>query len=207
MELTNFANFRNDFISDTESVDNLTLQTTPLDNPMTLQFKTLKDLFTYLSTIHILEPVFSGENNIFIKASEIVGNYNLTYKEFKESTMVNDLLTINFMPITTLKGEALAFMDTGKFGERNIFKPLGTENSDTLDSKLSLTLAEISNFYNSNFKNKFYKGTMTFSSVTFYSKGEIIYISDRDFYLIITTFKNNKNGAFDYSALITIKGS
>ena len=207
MELTNFANFRNDFISDTESVDNLTLQTTPLDYPMTLQFKTLKDFFAYLSTIHILEPVFSGDVNMFIKASEINGNYTMTYEDFKRSTLINDNQTIVFTPITAIKGEALAFMDTGKFGERNIFKPLGTENVDTLDSKLSLSLSEASEFYNASFKNKYYKGTMSFSSVVFYSKGEIIYISDRDFYLIITTFKNNKNGAFDYSALITIKGT
>ncbi len=207
MELTNFANFRNDFISDIESVDNLTLQTTPLNENMSLKFKVLKDFFSYLSAIHILEPVFSGDINLFIKASEIVGNYSMTYEEFKLKTLINDNYTIKFTPITTIKGEALAFMDTGKFGERNVFKPLGTNNVDTLDSSLTMSLAEASDFFNSSFKNKFYKGTITFSSVTFYSKGEIIYISDRDFYLIITSFKNNKNGAFDYSGLITIKGS
>lgn len=207
MELTNFAIFRNDFISDMESIDNLTLQTTPLNQPMTLQFKTLKDFFSYLSAIHVLEPVFAGDVNMFIKASEIAGNYTMTYLEFENSTTINDTKTIKFSPITAIKGEALAFMDTGKFGERNIFKPLGTENVETLDSKLSMSLSEASNFYNASFKNKFYKGSMTFSSTTFYSKGEIIYISDRDFYLIITTFKNNKNGAFDFSALITIKGN
>ncbi len=207
MELTNYANFRNDFISDTEAIDNLTLQTTPLDEPMTLQFKTLKDFFSYLTAVHVLEPVFAGDINLFIKASEIIGNYTMTYLEFQNSTIVNDTMTIKFMPLTTLKGEALAFMDTGKFGERNIFKPLGTENVDTLDSKLSMSLSEASDFYSSNFRNKFYKGSMSFSNTTFYAKGEILYISDRDFYLIITSFKNNKNGAFDYSALITIKGS
>jgi len=206
MELTNFANFRNDFISDTESVDNLTLQTTPINNPMTLQFKTLKDFFGYLSAVHILEPVFSGDVNMFIKASEILGNYTMTYPEFKDMTLINTRQTIVFTPVSTIKGEALAFMDTGKFGERNIFQPLGTESLDVLDSKLSMTLAEADDFYKRSFRNKYYKGTMTFSCTSFYSKGEVIYISDRDFYLIITTFKANKGGWYDYSALITIKG-
>lgn len=206
MELTNFANFRNDFISDTESVDNLTLQTTPLTQAMTLQFKSLKDFFSYLSAIHILEPVFSGEVNMFIKASEITGNA-MTYSEFEAATLINESKTLRFIPIVTLKSEALAFRDTGKFGARNVFKPLGTENVTTLDSSLSASLSEISEFFNQNFKNKFYKGTLTFASITFYSKGEIIYISDRDFYLIITSFKNNKDGSFSYSALITVKGS
>lgn len=207
MELTNFANFRNDFMSDVESIDTLDLQTTPLDLPMTLEFGSLKDFFSYLSAVHILEPVFSGELNLFIKPSEILGNYSMTYSAFEGTTVINDKPTILISSLGLHNATGLAFLDSGKFGERNTHKPLGTVGVGILDSKLSMSLLQVSEFYDKSFKNKFFKGNIVFSSIVFYTKGEVIYISDRDFYIIITTFKNNQNGSFGYSGLITIKGA
>ena len=204
MELTNFANFRNDFVSDLEAVSGLSLATAPVNYNMNLQFKTIRDFFSYLSGIHIMEPVL-GDINLFIKPSEITGT-PINYEQFIATTVIDSQMTFRFVPLTKLAEYAISFNNDGLFGQRSTYKPLGDASTEILDSRMTMTLTEAVTFFNSHFKNKFFKGSVTFSNTSFYKKGTILYISDRAFYIIITSYKNEKNGIYSYSGVVSLKG-
>lgn len=205
MELTNFSNFRSDFLSDLESVDTLTLYTTPIDEAMTLEFKTLKDFFAYLSGVHVMEPIF-GDINTFIKPEYITTSISYTFDEFRTLTTIDANVTFRFLPLSNSDESAIAYLDDRLYGEKNTYKPLGDLGTAILDSKITMTLQEAVEFFNTRFKNKYFKGSVTFVASEFFTKGSIIYISDRDFYIITTSFKNEKSGVYAYSGVLVVKG-
>jgi hypothetical protein len=206
MELTNFTNFRNDFLSDLESIDRFSLQNAPLDYGLNLQFKTLRDLFAYLVGIHNMEPIF-GNVNTFIKPNALLANYTKTYEQFITESTISGVNTFSFLPITGLDESGLTFFDSGLYGERNNYKPLGAVGEAILDSKITMSLQEAIQFFDSNFKNKYFKGAVVFTSVKFYTKGEVIYISDKNFYILVTSYKDEREGVYSYSGVLTVKGS
>lgn len=205
MELTNFSNFRSDFLSELESVDTLVLYTTPVDEAMTLEFKTLKDFFAYLASVHVMEPIF-GDINTFIKPEYIMSSIVYTFEQFRTITTIDVTPTFRFLPLSQADESAIAYIDDRLYGEKNTYKPLGDLGTAILDSKITMTLQEAVEFFNLRFKNKYFKGSVTFATAEFYTKGTIIYLQDRDFYIITTSFKNEKSGVYSYSGVLVVKG-
>lgn len=206
MNLTNISSLRSLFYSTLEQPVVFSLINTPIEESCTLEFKTIKDFYSYLAGLFSFEPIL-GQPSHFMDPSKLVPNSSIdTLRQWNSLTTINGQPTFRFLPLQDLDTYGIAFIDDKLYGDRNTYLPIGDSSSIILDSKITTSILDIESFYNLRLRNRFYKGQVTFSAVGFYKKGYTFFIADRSIYIIVTAFKPEKSGAYSYSGLLVVKG-
>lgn len=223
MNLSNFLDVRSKYFSSLESIDSnnimgdsspsMSITSQDIANKVTnepwglnLKFQSLKNFLLYLLGIHSLEPVL-GVDNELIDLKRLNIDIPIAYDTFINNTTVDLKYTFIFKPIKFVDDMLLAYQDTGYQGETSVYKPFGHTTNSAIDTKTTMNLAEIKEFFTQHFKYSILRGTATFSYSSFLSKGTVIELSDRSMILVVTSSTINTNGINTYEALVLLKDS
>jgi len=207
MNLTQITAAVNQHRSSFESLGDLIVDSLYILEDMTLQFKDLRSFYLYLAQVHILEPIFHGEKVTFIPADIASAFISLSWKNFKELSYINNEYTLEFKANTLEENPSINFIDLGLLGESNTYKPYGSTGSRSIRSNLTKDLMGIKTFFDTNFKFKLYRGTISFTASTIFEKGTIIDIEDKALYVLIIEFRVNfKTGTVSHTGMVLAKG-
>lgn len=202
MNISQYINARNDFFSDLESPEMLSLAGPDLTDNLTLVLKDIKGLAYYLSTVLAMEPIFGAEN-IFINATIAHEDESLSFWQFKRSTQLNNVKTFMFQATTFANKVPLKFIDKALLGGENTYKPFGSSELSPLNSMATANLHEIRTFSDTNYKLSSYKGIIAFDRATVHKKGYVIKITNRHFRIVIIASKYDfKKGLTSYIGLL-----
>jgi len=221
MNISNFFNIRAKYFSSLESIDSentfgetnpsisiasLDIVNTETNEPwgLNMKFQNLKSYLLYLLGIHSLEPIL-GVDNELIDLKRVNVDITLPYSTFINNTTVDLKYTFIFKPIKFVDSMLLAYKDPGYQGERSIYKPLGHTVNKAVDTKATLSLSEVRQFFIQHFKYSTLRGTATFSYGTFLNKGTVIELTERPMILIVTSSSLRNNGVNSYEALVLVK--
>ena len=221
MNTSNFFNIRAKYFSSLESIDSedifgntspsiditsLDIVNTETDEPwgLNLKFQNLKSYLLYLLGIHSLEPIL-GVNNELVDLKRLNIDITMPYDLFITNTTIDLKYTFIFKPIKFVDDMLLAYKDTSYQGEKSIYKPFGHTTNTAIDTKATLSLSEVKQFFIQHFKYSNLRGTATFSYSSFLNKGTVIELTGRAMILIITSSTLRDDGINSYEALVLIK--
>lgn len=205
MNTSQYINARNAFFSDLESVSTLEMTSPDITTDVTLQLKDIRALSSYLSAVHLMEPLFGATNN-FIDYDLPYEDESLSFEAFRNTTLLNNVKTFVFQATTFANKVPLVFYDKALLGETNVYKPFGSSESTSIKTMMTSSIAGAAAFSSKNFKLAHYKGLVAFSSTRIHNKGYVINITDRGFKIVIIAAKYDlKKGVATYLGLLISK--
>ena len=195
-----------EFKSTFESPGIMNVNDTEVIADMTLSFSNSKQLYTYLSNMHAMEPVISGNDLSFI-AQDVPGyDHIVSWETFNKASVINKQYTLQFMANTLAPPPALKFIDKALLGATNIYRPFGSTGARVIDTHITADVAGASRFYSANFKYKLFRGTVTFSRYEVLKKGTIFDIVDKDIKIVIIESKMSlAKGVASYTGIVLAK--
>ncbi len=206
MNLSNYCLARGKFFSSMESIGELSIVGSDINEDIALNLKNIKSLLSYCSAVLSREPIIKGTIELMTPTSKIA-NENLDYEAFLKTTRLSDNKSFYFQATTFANKASLLFSDRGLLGEKNEYKPFDSQDNKAIDSMISATIEEIRLFSDNNFKFKHYRGTAAFDRATTHTKGYTIYLTDKEMYMtVIASRHNTKSGITSYIAIMYIGG-
>jgi len=223
MNTSNFFNIRAKYFSSLESIEtkntfgdilpSMDVSSQDIVNSVTdkpwglsLKFQNVKSFLVYLLGLHALEPVIGVENEL-VALKNFNIDITLTYDTFMNNATIDLKNTFIFKPIKFSDDMLLSYKDPAYQGERSVYKPFGHTVNKAVDTKATLTLVEVKQFFAQHFKYDVLRGTATFSYGSFLPKGYIIELTGRPLILLITSVSISEKGISTYEALVLIKDS
>jgi len=208
MNLAQMDRAINEFKSPFETPGFMTMADGNIKANMTLSFSDNRQLYTYISQIHAMEPVVAGDIISFIPQDLAGVDIDTTWANFNHKSLVNGKYTLEFVANTLEQPPALKFIDKAQLGQANVYKPFGSTDSKVMTTHITTDVSGAGKFYSDNFKYKLFRGTVTFKRVEILAKGTVFDIQDRDIKIIIIEYKLDlKSGVSSYTGIVLAKGA
>ncbi len=205
MDLNLLSSARNKFFSDFESYKiPEAIECPDIPYGVELPLKTYKNLVSYISGIFSYEPVYMDRIKFIPMNSPIVYEV-IDYKGFMEKTKLNNKLSFYFQSTDFAHKVPLKFSDKMLLGGSNTYKPFDSSGIRAVSSYITANIDEIKELSDRYFKQRNLRGVVAFHWISLLPKGYTFYISDRDFYITVISFRNLKDVGYDYIGLLYVK--
>jgi hypothetical protein len=175
-----------------------------LTEGLNINLNTVKELARYTSTVYSYEPIFTTYL-LFRPLKTVIADVSLRYNQFLETTKQDNKLSFYFQSTDFAHKVPLKFKDVAFLGEDNLYKPYDSSELSAIDSKMTSSLTDIKTFSENHFSLKTLRGTIAFWQQDLLPKGYTFYLTDKQLYILVISYKPSKNG-YNYIGIVHTKG-